>query len=217
VNLSHALLRPATALARLRPPAPYPTGRGQAQDITTVVRPPIELAEAIVEQLAELRAAHGAHNWYAAVSLHATVLNLNQLAAAGLEPAAVDRLVADVASRHRPFTIELRGLALSPSTILVRCHVEGDRLWELRDDLRRARRLAGTRHGGVGDALKRRLVHLNVARLASPADAALRKDVLAYSTHDFGGFTATHVELVRTDRAATPAETTLFGRHVLQR
>jgi 2'-5' RNA ligase len=217
VNLSQALLRPATALARLRPPAPYPTGRGQAQDITTIVRPPAELASAIVEQLAELRAAHAQHNWYAAVSLHATVLNLNQLAVAGLEPAVIDRLVAQVASCHRPFTVELAGLALSPSTILVRCHVAGDELWELRDELRRARRLAGARRGGVGDALKRRLVHLNVARLSAPADAALRRDVLGYSAHDFGAFTALEIELVRTDRAATPAETTLFGKHVLQR
>ncbi len=145
-----------------------------------------------------------------------TVINLNQLALAGLEPPAIDRLVADVTARHRLFPVELRGLALSPSSILVRCHVDGDALWELRDDLRRARRLGGTRHGTVGDAAKRRLVHLNVARLAAPADAALRRDVLARSDEAYGSFTAHAVQVVRTDRAATPDATTLFGRHALR-
>jgi 2'-5' RNA ligase len=215
VSLSHALLRPVTALARLRPPEPHPTGRGHAQDVTTVVRPPPDLAADLLGALEPLRAAHPGHLWYAPASLHATVLNLNQLALAGLEPPAIDRIVADVASRHRPIAVELRGLALSPSSILVRCHVDGDALWDLRDDLRRARRLAGTRHGTVGDAVKRRLVHLNVARLAAPADAALRRDVLARTGEAYGSFTAHVLELVRTDRAATPEATTLYGRYPL--
>src|SRR5262249_27294753 len=157
-----------------------------------VARPPRDLAEDLLGRLEPLRAAHPAHRWYPAASLHVTVLNLNQLALAGLEPPAIDRLVADVADRHRPFPGELPGLALSPSGILVRCHVDGDALWELRDDLRRARRLAGTRHGTVGDGVKRRLVHLNVARLEAPADADLRRDVLARTDEAYGSFTAHH-------------------------
>jgi 2'-5' RNA ligase len=216
VSLSHALLRPVTALARLRPPEPYRAGPAYAQDVTTVVRPPADLAADLLARLEPLREAHPAHRWYAVASLHVTVLNLNQLALAGLEPPAIDRLVADVAARHRPFPVELRGLALSPSSILVRCHVGGDALWELRDDLRRARRLAGTRHGTVGDAVKRRLVHLNVARLEGPVDPALRRDVLARTDEAYGSFTAHAVQLVRTDRAATPGATTLYGRHALR-
>jgi 2'-5' RNA ligase len=217
VSLSHALLRPVTTLARLRPPDPHQTGRAHAQDVTTVVRPPPDLAADVLGQLEPLRQAHPAQRWYVAASLHVTVLNLNPLALAGLEPPAIDRLVADVAARHRPFAVELRGLALSPSSVLVRCHVDGDALWELRDDLRRARRLAGTRHGAVGDTVKRRLVHLNVARLEAPADPALRREVLARTGEAFGSFTAHAVELVRTDRAATPGATTLYGRHPLAR
>jgi 2'-5' RNA ligase len=215
VSLSHTLLRPVTALARLRPPEPQPAGRAHAQDVTTVVRPPIDLAADLLARLEPLRQAHAAHRWYAPASLHVTVLNLNQLALAGLEPPAIDRLVADVAARHQPFAVELRGLALSPSSILVRCHVTGDALWTLRDDLRRARRLGGTRHGTVGDTAKRRLVHLNVARLAGPADAELRRAVLERTSEAYGSFTAHSVELVRTDRAATPEATTLYGRHAL--
>ena len=192
-----------------------PSGPAAAVHTTTVIRLPAAVTAALAPSLERLRALGPGHHYYPPESMHVTVQNLDGLApavdgappaGAGHEPAVLPTLVGDLVAAHRPFRLALRGLGVAPGAIFVLALPSDATLRSLRDDLARLP-AGGARRRRVGGGLG----HANLVRFSGPVTAGFLAELARLRRQDFGSFSVTEVELVRTDRLLSQEGTTTLG------
>jgi 2'-5' RNA ligase len=192
----------AGRLAAARPQAMPPAGHSAATHLTAVVRLPPELGVPLAATARRLAGGDPLQLAYPASALHVTVLSLDGLL-------APPEQVAAVAARHRAFTLDLCGLVLGPSTVLVRALPRDDGLAALRREL--AGLLAPQRGLSPRGLIVRRLAHATLLRLAAPASHALRRAVLRQRAHDFGTLAVERFDVMRSDLLLSSASRPLLS------
>jgi 2'-5' RNA ligase len=200
-RLGFAAVRLAGALASARPEALPPAGRRAAVHLTAVVRLPPELGIPLAQEAAALAGDHPLHLAYGADALHVTVLSLDELL-------APPERVAAVAARHAPFALDLDGLVLGPSSVLVRALPRDGWLAGLRREL--AGLLAPEPALSPRQLVVRRLAHVTLLRLASPASSELRRAVAARSRTRYGTLTVDGFDVMRSDLLLSSASRPLL-------
>jgi len=201
-RLGFAAVRLAGALAATRPKALPPSGRRAAVHLTSVVRLPPQLALPLAEEGEAVAGDHPLHVAYPADALHVTILSLDELL-------APPERVAAVAGRHAPFALDLDGLVLGPSSVLVRALPRDGALAELRREL--AGLLAPDAALSPRRAVVRRLAHVTLVRLAAPASGALRREVARRSGRGYGTLTVEGFDVMRSDLLLSSASRPLFS------
>jgi 2'-5' RNA ligase len=174
-------------------------GPAAAIHLSTVVRLPAAIAEALAPALERLRALGPAHHWYPPQAMHVTVQNLDGLA---LPHGA---LVGALVAAHPPFRLTVRGLGVAPGAVFALALPDDSTLRSLRAGLGR---LPAGRRPRVG----RGLGHANLARFSGPVTPGFLAELARMGGQDFGSFTVEEVELVRTDRLLSLAGTTTLAR-----
>jgi 2'-5' RNA ligase len=186
---------------------PPPCGPAAALHLTTVARLPAEVVAALAPVLERLRAAGPAHYWYPPGTVHLTVHNLDGLDLDGDAGAAALPALRALVGAHPPFRVAARGLGVSAGTVFAQVLPCDATLRALRADLRLL-----LRRRGVAPRRARPVGHANVARFAGPVTAAFLAELARQRRRDFGGWTVTEVELVRTDRYLSHEGTTVLAR-----
>ena len=194
-------------------------GAAPAGHLTSVVRVPADLGEALAAATRALPGAVG-HYLYPAGQLHLTVLNLDGLNLDG-RPLGRSPLgaVAAVVGRAAPFPVLLAGFGVSRTSVYVRAYDPTASLRRLRTRLVRAT--------GCRPPLPLRLLgFVNVLRfsgfdvrellagLASIRDRGPASGIRA-TPGPRGELAAREVEIVRTDKVLSPAGTVLLRRVAL--
>jgi 2'-5' RNA ligase len=205
----------ARAAAGRRHAVPPPSGPAAAVHLTTVVRLPVAVADALAPVVERLRALGPGHRWYPPQALHVTVQNLDGLLLAtggpppgeADGPATVPAPLRELVAAHRPFRLAVRGLGVAPGSVFALALPGDATLASLRDGLGRLPP-GGTRRRWVG----RGLGHANLARFSGPVGGGLLAEVARLRRQDFGTFAVDEVELVSTDRWLSPEGTTTLGR-----
>ena len=149
-----AVTRASAGRRAYRVPA---SGPAAAVHLTTVVRLPAPVAEALAPALDRLRALGPGHHWYPPETMHVTVQNLD-----GAVPAdRIEQGARDLVAAHRPFRLTVRGLGVAPGAVYVLALPGDATLRSLRAGL--GRLAAGRRPGRlrVGRGLGHASKHLN--------------------------------------------------------
>lgn len=183
------------------------SGPAAALHVTTVSRLPAEVVAALAPALDRLRAHGPGHYHYPPGTVHLTVQNLDGLDLDGGAGAARLAELRALVGSHPPFQAAVRGLGVSASTVFAQVLAGDATLRALRADL------AGflDRHG-VARRRARPLGHANVVRFAGPVTTAFLAELARQRRRDFGSWTVTEVELVRTDRYLSHEGTTVLER-----
>jgi hypothetical protein len=188
---------------RRSPPPP------DARYLTTIVRVPPEVAAALEPALDGLRALDSRHCYYAPEQLHVTVANLDGLRAP-LE--RVERVLASAP----PLPFAAGGLGLSPDTVLLRVEPLDDAFLRLRRSLRALGDPPPGLRGAVVRPLLGRIAFANVVRFSGAVSGTFLDEVARLRGLELGSWTATEVEIVRTDRLLSPDATRTLARIALQ-
>jgi 2'-5' RNA ligase len=186
---------------------PPPSGPAAALHLTTVARLPAEVEAALAPAVDRLRAGGPAHRWYPPGTVHLTVRNLDGLDLDGDAGAARLAELAALVGAHPPFRAAVRGLGVSAGTVFAQVLPCDATLRALRADLR-----GFLRRHAVAPRRARPVGHANLARFAGPVTAAFLAEVARQRRRDFGSWTVTEVELVRTDRYLSREGTTVLAR-----
>jgi len=179
-------------------------GNDARRGVTLLARPAPAVAERLAARLEALRGLEPGQYYQPRADLHLTVLSLFT-ATADHAPYlahvdAYDAAVREAIRGEAPFTIDVRGVTLSPAAVLVQGFPRDDTLARIRARLRAA--LAAR---GLGGALDQRYrletAHLTLVRFAAPLrDPARFVDALAAArTEAFGPSTVAALELVLGD------------------
>jgi len=187
---------------------PPPSGPAVALHVTTVSRLPAEVVAALAPALDRLRADGPGHHYYPPGTVHLTVQNLDGLDLDG-DPGAAARLaeLRALVGAHAPFRAVVRGLGVSAGTVFAQVLPCDAALRTLRADL-----LGFLERHAVARRRPRPLGHANVVRFAGPVTAAFLAELAHQRHRDFGSWTVTEVELVRTDRYLSHEGTTVLER-----
>jgi len=190
---------------------PPPSGPAAALHVTTVSRLPTEVVAALAPALDRLRADGPGHHYYPPGTVHLTVQNLDGLDLDG-DPGAAARLaeLRALVGAHAPFRAVVRGLGVSAGTVFAQVLPCDAALRTLRADL-----LGFLERHAVARRRPRPLGHANVVRFAGPVTAAFLAELAHQRHRDFGSWTVTEVELVRTDRYLSHEGTTVLARMAL--
>lgn len=186
---------------------PPPSGPAAALHLTTVSRLPAEVVAALAPALDRLRADGPGHHYYPPGTVHLTVQNLDGLDLDGDAGAATLAELRALVGSHPPFQAAVRGLGVSAGTVFAQVLPCDATLRTLRADL------GGflERHA-LAPRRPRSLGHANVLRFAGPVTAAFLGELARQRRRDFGSWTVTEVELVRTDRYLSHEGTTVLAR-----
>jgi hypothetical protein len=184
--------------------------------LTTIIRVPERVGTRIEAALQDIREQWPMHAFYAPVSMHMTMLNLDPYVAsdgdeAG-EEAVIDR-AAEALGHYRRFRVALRGLNVSPWTVFAQVYGARGPVSAMRASLRRALHEppdARRRDSRLRRALP--LVLSNVARFTAPVDPPLLHAVGRRRDDAFGRFDVREVEIVRTDGFLSPGATEAIRR-----
>ena len=180
------------------------SGPAAAVHLTTVVRLPAPVAEALAPALDRLRALGPGHHWYPPETMHVTVQNLD-----GAVPAdRIEQGAGDLVAAHPPFRLTVRGLGAAPGAVYAVALPGDATLRSLRAGLGRLAAGRRPRRPRVG----RGLGHANLARFSGPVTPGFLAELARMGGQDFGSFTVEEVELVRTDRLLSPAGATTLAR-----
>jgi len=187
------------------------SGPAAALHVTTVSRLPAEVVAALAPALDRLRADGPGHHYYPPGTVHLTVQNLDGLDLDG-DPGAAARLaeLRALVGAHAPFRAVVRGLGVSAGTVFAQVLPCDAALRTLRADL-----LGFLERHAVARRRPRPLGHANVVRFAGPVTAAFLAELAHQRHRDFGSWTVTEVELVRTDRYLSHEGTTVLARMAL--
>lgn len=189
---------------------PPPSGPAAALHVTTVSRLPAEVVAALAPALDRLRADGPGHHYYPPGTVHLTVQNLDGLDLDGDAGAARLAELRALFGSHPPFQAAVRGLGVSAGTVFARVLPCDAALRTLRADL-----LGFLERHAVARRRPRPLGHANVVRFAGPVTAAFLAELAHQRHRDFGSWTVTEVELVRTDRYLSHEGTTVLARMAL--
>jgi 2'-5' RNA ligase len=184
---------------------PASVSLGERRYVTTVVRLPAEVAEQLAAAGSGLLGARSSHYPYPPQSIHLTVLGL-------ADGAGLEQDVREIAKRHPPFGVEVRGLNVSRETVFAELYPVGSGLRELREGLRH---LESREHGPASRWLRRRLAHANLIRFAGRAEPGLLAGVGRLRAARFGRFDVAEIELVQTDKVLSDQGTRTLGRFPL--
>jgi 2'-5' RNA ligase len=186
---------------------PPPAGPAAALHLTTVARLSTEVVAALAPALERLRSAGPGHRYYPPGTVHLTVQNLDGLDLDGDAGAARLVELRALVGAHPPFRAAVRGLGVSAGTVFAQVLPCDATLRALRADLLGflARHAAAPRRA-------RPLGHANLVRFAGPVTAAFLAELARQRRRDFGTWTVTGVELVRTDRYLSDEGTTVLAR-----
>jgi hypothetical protein len=184
---------------------PAGVSRGERRYVTTVVRLPVEIAGQLAAAGSSLLGARSPHYSYPPPSIHLTVLGLAD--GVGLEDD-----VREIAKRHPPFGVEVRGLNVSRETVFAELYPVGSGLRELREGLRH---VESHEHGAASRWLRRRLAHANLVRFAGQVEPGLLAEVGRLRAARFGRFDVAEIELVQTDKVLSEQGTCILGRFPL--
>src|SRR5262249_20679050 len=135
-------------------------GAAALTHLTAVVRLPPSLALPLEAEARALADEGAGHVPYTLGTLHVAILSVDRVLGAPGQVAAVAR-------RHRRFALDLRGLVLGPSSVLVRAFPRDEALFDLRREL--AGLLAPGRDDQARRLVARRLAHATLLRLGAPA------------------------------------------------
>jgi 2'-5' RNA ligase len=199
-----ARLRAGAGRAAFTPP---PSGPAAAWHVTTVARLPAEVVAALAPALDRLRAGGPGHRWYPPGTVHLTVHNLDGLDLDGDAGAATLAELRALVGAHPPFRAAVRGLGVSTGTVFAQVLPCDATLRALRADLR-----GFLRRHAVTPRRARLVGHANLVRFVGPVTAAFLAEVARQRRRDFGSWTVTEVELVRTDRYLSREGTTVLAR-----
>jgi 2'-5' RNA ligase len=188
------------------------SGPGAAVHLTTVSRLPAEVAAALARAVDRLRPHGPGHHYYPPPTMHLTVQNLDGLELDGDGGAARLAELRALFGAHPPFQVAARGLGVSAGTVFAQVLAGDATLRALRADLARLLQ----RHG-LAPRRARLPGHANVVRFSGPVTAAFLAELARQRRTDFGSWTVTGVELVRTDRFLSGEGTTLLERLALGR
>jgi 2'-5' RNA ligase len=186
---------------------PPPSGPEVALHLTTVSRLPAEVVAALAPALDRLRAGGPGHRFYPPGTVHLTVQNLDGLDLDGDTGTARLAELRALVGAHPPFRAAVRGLGVSAGSVFAQVHPCDATLRALRADLR-----GFLRRHAVAPGRARLLGHANVVRFAGPVTAAFLAELARQRRRDFGSWTVTEVELVRTDRYLSHEGTTVLAR-----
>jgi 2'-5' RNA ligase len=139
--------------------------------ITLIARPGPQAAARIAGLIGELRAQEPEQYFYRPDELHVTVMTLvsasDSFDLSRTPLAAYQSILAEQLAQLCPFRIDFSGVTASPGAVLVQGFVEGDRLNQLREAIRRELGRAG-----LGESLDTRYrivtAHTTVMRFRSP-------------------------------------------------
>jgi 2'-5' RNA ligase len=188
------------------------SGPGAAVHLTTVSRLPAEVAAALARAVDRLRPHGPGHHYYPPPTMHLTVQNLDGLELDGDGGAARLAELRALFGAHPPFQVAARGLGVSAGTVFAQVLAGDATLRALRADLARLLQ----RHG-LTPRRARLPGHANVVRFSGPVTTAFLAELARQRRTDFGSWTVTGVELVRTDRFLSGEGTTLLERLALGR
>jgi len=181
-----------------------------------LARPAATVIAPISALLVQLRSLEPDQRYQPASDLHHTVLSLFT-ATADHAPymarlADYREAVSEVAAATPPFTVDVRGVTLTPGAVLAQGFPRDDTLGTLRDNLR-----AALRARGLGDGLDQRYrlvtAHMTLVRFAAPLREPERF-VAALATarlESFGSTTVERLELVFGDWFHTAAHERLIA------
>jgi 2'-5' RNA ligase len=186
---------------------PPPSGPAAALHLTTVARLPAEVVATLAPALARLRADGPGHHWYPPGTVHLTVQNLDGLDLDGDAGTARLAELRALLGAHAPFPAAVRGLGVSAGTVFAQVLPCDASLRRLRADLR-----GFLRRHAVAPRRARPLGHANLVRFVGPVTAAFLAELARQRRRDFGSWTVTEVELVRTDRYLSQEGTTVLAR-----
>ena len=187
-------------LLTLGPSIDVEPAAGAPQLITTVVRLPEPLAQAIHDHLRTLFRHHPEHHIYPVSTIHISISGFT--VRADFDLLIIENAVEEALSHTSPFSIELLGLSLSPSTVLIQALPHDDAIAGIRQrisfvlqdkepHLRPRSRPFPSQH----------IAFANVLRFLGPIDApTLLRDVKRLKDHEFGRFKVQEIQLVRTDK-----------------
>ncbi len=186
---------------------PPPSGPAAALHLTTVSRLPAEVVAALAPALDRLRADGPGHHYYPPGTVHLTVQNLDGLDLDGDAGAATLAELRALVGSHPPFQAAVGGLGVSAGTVFAQVLPCDATLRTLRADLR-----GFLERHALAPRRPRSLGHANVLRFAGPVTAAFLAELARQRRRDFGSWTVTEVELVRTDRYLSHEGTTVLAQ-----
>jgi 2'-5' RNA ligase len=178
-------------------------GPQAAHHLTTVVRIPGGVADALTAAQTRLRHRDPTHYYYPPQTMHFTVANLDHAPSH-----LVDQLPSLLGGLRR-FEVAVQGLGVSPTTVFAQVLADDAAVRELRARLAAlAPRSASFR---LLDTLMRNVAVVNIVRFSGSVSAPFLTEVARMRKQRFGRFSVAHVELVRTDRLLSDA-----GTHALE-
>lgn len=199
--------REAWHLARGGPKVWVPSANGP-MFTTSVVRVPNHLGARLREAVLPAGDGDGQHYVYPVGDLHVTLANLDCYRDVPLEQ--IQEALTDCLSRVGPVTLGLRGLAISRGTVFAQVYVSPiSTLSRLRATVHRplapaARGIHKTPVDVVGFCNALRFRHQDI----SAASAVVNQ----YRDIDFGRFLIDEVEIVRTDKVLSAANTIVLAK-----
>lgn len=196
--------REAWHLSRGGPTIWVPSANGPI--LTSVVRVPSHLGARLRE--AVLPAGAGQHHIYPVGDLHVTLANLDRYRDVPLEQ--IEEALTDALSRVGPVTLDLRGLAISRSTVFAQVYASpGSRLCRLRAAIHRSLAPAAR---GIPKSPADVVGFCNVLRFRQQDISAARAIVSRCRDMEFGRFVLDQVEVVRTDKVLSAANTVILAK-----
>lgn len=152
-------------------PQLLPGAADARRGVTLIARPTPEIQERVAAFLQAAQAVAPGQHVYSREELHVTLLAVipgsEQWQQSEPQLPQYQTVLAEVLSRHKPFTLSFRGVTASPQAVLIQGFPEDDSLARLRDDLR-----AAFAKAGLGQNLDRRYkigaAHLTALRFARP-------------------------------------------------
>ncbi|GLZ05681.1 hypothetical protein Acsp03_31470 [Actinomadura sp. NBRC 104412] len=176
--------------------------------LTSVVRVPDHLGARLREAVLPAGDAHGGHYVYPVGDLHVTLTNLDAYRDVPVE--RIEEALTDCLSRVGPVELSLRGLAISRATVFAQVHASPAwRLFRLRAAVRRTLTpSAGAIPGRPADMVG----FCNVLRFRHRDIAPAKAIVAGHRDIEIGRFLLDDVEIVRTDKVLSAANTAILAK-----
>jgi 2'-5' RNA ligase len=172
--------------------------------VTLIARPGPTVRPQLAELIGELRAQEPEQHFYRPDELHVTIMTLVSASEtfdlSGTPLADYEAILAELFARSCPLRINFRGVTASPGAVLVQGFVAGDRLNQLREEIRRE-----LEHAGLGENLDTRYrivtAHATIMRFRAPlrAPQQLAARLGAARERDFGSTLVERIDFVFND------------------
>ncbi len=189
---------------------------GRSSIVTTVIRLPEDVAKSVHAQLRPLAEAHQGQHFYPPSTMHISIAGFAIQEDSDIP--LIEGALRETVARSAPFSIDLVGLNLSPSTLFVQAFTPNKSLPSLRSNISRALQRESHLTTRRRPFPSRHVAFANVLRFLGPVKAsALMRDVHRWKTHEFGCFDVRELELVRTDKFLSDEGTELLRAFSLHR